>query len=83
MTSTAAAVQAGSFLTLHYRLAGPMGDVVNTFVAKPATLTLGTGELSPALEQYLLGLTEGQRATFELPAGLAFGQRSPDMLQWL
>ena len=23
------------------------------------------------------------RATFELPAGLAFGQRSADMLQWL
>ena len=39
MTSTAAAVQAGSFLTLHYRLAGPVGDVVNTFAGKPATLT--------------------------------------------
>ena len=36
-------VQPGSFLTLHYRLAGPDGaDVVNTFGDKPATLTLGT-----------------------------------------
>ena len=83
MTSTAAAVQAGSFLTLHYRLAGPVGDVVNTFAGKPATLTLGTGELSPALEQQLLGLVEGQCAVFELAAGVAFGQRSPDMPQWL
>ena len=34
------------FLTLHYRLAGPDGaDVVNTFGDKPATLTLGTGQL--------------------------------------
>ena len=24
-------VQPGSFLTLHYRLAGPAGDVINTF----------------------------------------------------
>ena len=83
MTTAAAAVQAGSFLTLHYRLAGPVGDVVNTFAGKPATLTLGTGELSPALEQYLLGLVEGQRASFELAPGVAFGQRSPEMLQWL
>ena len=40
-------VQMGSFLTLHYRLAGPAGDVVNTFEGKPATLSVGTGELSP------------------------------------
>lgn len=83
MTTLVTAVQAGSFLTLHYRLAGPMGDVVNTFSGQPATLTLGTGELSPALEHHLLGLVEGQRASFELAEGLAFGQRSPDMLQWL
>ena len=48
-------VQPGSFLTLHYRLAGPAGDVINTFTDKPATLSLGTGELSPAMEQRLLG----------------------------
>ena len=36
-------VQPGSFLTLHYRLAGPAGDVINTFTDKPATLSLGTG----------------------------------------
>ncbi|MEG1455602.1 MAG: peptidylprolyl isomerase, partial [Comamonas sp.] len=32
-------VQAGSFLTLHYRLAGPAGDVITTFGEKPATLS--------------------------------------------
>ncbi len=86
MTSTATAlptVQPGSFLTLHYRLAGPAGDVINTFADKPATLSLGTGELSPAMEQHLLGLVEGTRATFELPAGEAFGERNPDMQQWV
>jgi FKBP-type peptidyl-prolyl cis-trans isomerase SlpA len=75
-------VHAGSFLTLHYRLAGPDGaDVVNTFDAKPATLSMGTGQLSPAIERHLVGMNEGERAAFDLPAGAAFGQRSPDLLQ--
>ena len=76
-------VQPHSFLTLHYRLCGPAGDVINTFDGSPATLTLGSGQLAPALESYLLGLPEGTHTTFDLPAGAAFGTRSPDMLQWL
>ena len=76
-------MQPGSFLTLHYRLAGPSGDIINTFGNKPATLSLGTGELSPAVEQKLIGLAEGTHATFELPAGAAFGERNPEMQQWV
>ncbi len=76
-------VEPSSFLTLHYRLAGPQGDVINTFGGPPATLSLGAGELSPAVEQRLIGLAEGAHASFELPAGEAFGQRNPDMVQWL
>jgi len=83
MTTATPRVQAGSFLTLHYRLAGPAGDIINTFDGKPATLSLGTGELSPAVEERLIGLEEGTRTTFELPEGAAFGPRSPDMQQWL
>ncbi len=75
-------IQPGSFLTLHYRLAGPDGaDVVNTFNDKPATLSLGTGQLAPAIEQQLIGLAEGARAQFDLAAGEAFGARSADLLQ--
>ncbi len=76
-------VQPGSFLTLHYRLSGPQGDIINTFEGQPATLSLGTGELSPAVEQRLLGLAEGARATFEIPPGEAFGDRNPEMQQWV
>ena len=83
MTSPVATVQPGSFLTLHYRLSGPAGDVINTFDSQPATLTLGTGQLSPALETCLLDLPEGTRTTIELPAGAAFGERSPAMQQWM
>ena len=75
-------IQKGSFLTLHYRLAGPDGaDIVNTFNDKPATLSLGTGELAPAIEARLVGLEEGVRTSFELAAGVAFGERNPELLQ--
>ena len=76
------AIQPGSFLTLNYRLARANGaDVVNTFKARPATLSLGTGELAPAMEAKLIGLAEGVRASFELAAGEAFGERNPALLQ--
>jgi FKBP-type peptidyl-prolyl cis-trans isomerase SlpA len=77
-------VQAGSFLTLHYRLAGQDGaDLVNTFNDKPATLSLGTGQLAPAIEAHLIGLPEGAHQAFDLPGDQAsvFGPRNPDMLQ--
>ncbi|OYU43689.1 MAG: peptidylprolyl isomerase, partial [Burkholderiales bacterium PBB4] len=38
MTITLPRVLADSFLTLHYRLSGPAGDIINTFGGKPATL---------------------------------------------
>ena len=81
---SAAVVESGSFLTLHYRMAGPDGkDIISTFDGKPATLSLGAGELSPAIEQRLLGMAEGARTTFELPAGVAFGDRNPELIQWV
>jgi FKBP-type peptidyl-prolyl cis-trans isomerase SlpA len=83
MSTTLPRVEPGSFLTLHYRLAGPKGDIINTFDGKPATLSLGSGELSPAVEQQLMGMEEGTRATFELAPGVAFGERQSEMQQWV
>jgi FKBP-type peptidyl-prolyl cis-trans isomerase SlpA len=88
-TPAPSVVQPGSFLTLHYRMAGPSldgqpgADIINTFAGKPATLSLGAGELSPAIEQRLLGLSEGTRTRFELAAGEAFGERNPELVQWV
>lgn len=76
-------VEPASFLTLHYRLAGPQGDIINTFNEKPATMSLGSGTLSPALEQRLLGLAEGTRVVIDIPAGEAFGEHIVDMQQWV
>ncbi|HEY4081670.1 MAG TPA: FKBP-type peptidyl-prolyl cis-trans isomerase [Burkholderiaceae bacterium] len=75
-------VQEGSFLTLHYRLSGPQGeDLINTFADKPATLSLGAGELSPAIEARLIGLEEGARTSFTLAPGEAFGEHNAEMIQ--
>jgi FKBP-type peptidyl-prolyl cis-trans isomerase SlpA len=76
------AIKPGSFLTLHYRLSGPDGsDIVSTFGGPPATLSLGTGDLSPAIQARLVGLREGSRECFEVPAGEAFGERNPELVQ--
>ena len=77
-------VQPGSFLTLHYRMSGPQGQVIiDTFAGPPATLSLGAGELSPAIEQRLIGLAEGSHSVIEMAAGEAFGPRQPERVQWL
>ena len=76
------AIHSASFLTLHYRLAGPDGSaVIDTFAGPPATLSLGSGQQAPAMEACLIGLPEGARQSFELGAGAAFGERNPEMLQ--
>lgn len=88
------AVAADSYLTLHYRVgvrahdgaegdAAAADDIVSTFDAQPATLQLGSGQLSPALEARLQGLTIGAHRVFELPPGEAFGPRNPDLVQRL
>ena len=68
---------------MHYRLAGPQGDVINTFGGAPATLSMGSGELTPAVEARLIGLAEGAHVTLEFAPGEAFGARNPEMIQWL
>ena len=82
-----ARVETGSHVTLHYRLAvvtdGEEREVVSTLTSRPATLQIGSGQLAPAVEQRLVGLDEGAQAQFELPAGEAYGQRHPDLVQTL
>jgi FKBP-type peptidyl-prolyl cis-trans isomerase SlpA len=80
-------VAAGSHVTLHYRIAvqldGNEHEVVSTFDARPATVQIGAGQFSEALEERLIGLEEGQEAAFELAAGTAFGHRNAELVQTL
>jgi FKBP-type peptidyl-prolyl cis-trans isomerase SlpA len=76
-----------SHVTLHYRLAalldGGEREVINTHGGHPATLQLGGGHLAANLEARLIGLAEGDDATFELPPAEAFGERNPQLVQAL
>ncbi len=78
-------VTSNAHLTLHYRLAVGMGasvrNLVTTFGQAPATLQLGSGQLSPGIEARLLGMREGEQATLELEPGEAFGPRNPEYVQ--
>jgi FKBP-type peptidyl-prolyl cis-trans isomerase SlpA len=80
--NAASVVTPSSFVTLHYRLAGPDGvAIVNTFGDKPATFSLGSGAMSPGMEQRLLGIPEGSRRLLDLEPGEAFGDRNPALVQ--
>lgn len=80
--ATVPVVTDAAYLTLHYRLASVDGnDIVSTFHENPATLQLGSGQLAPFLEAWLIGLHEGAHQIFELPPEKAFGPRNPDLIQ--
>lgn len=78
----AKAVQPDSFLTLHYSLCDDAGNQqISTFSLSPATLQLGSGQLTEPLERCLIGLMPGQRHVFKLEAGAAFGQHNPQLVE--
>lgn len=81
----ASAAGPGSHLTLHYRLrlASREADVMSTFGGKPATLQLGIGQLAEPLERCLMGLVDGDKRSFRLAEGVAFGPRNPELVQRL
>jgi len=83
-----AIVRPDSYLTLHYRIelaSGPAAGSVfaNTFDGRPGTLQMGSGQWAPGLEAALLNRSEGERFTFDVPAVDAYGDRNPELLQWV
>lgn len=77
-----ATVRTDSFLTLHYRLVLDDGsEAVSTFDLSPATLQMGSGQLSENLERCLLGLQPGDRREFRLAPEDAFGDHNPQLVE--
>ncbi|MBL8379716.1 MAG: FKBP-type peptidyl-prolyl cis-trans isomerase [Burkholderiales bacterium] len=71
-----------SHLTLRYRVALPDGtETVSTFGARPATLSLGCGQIAEPLERCLVGMREGERRSFTLEPEAAFGPRNPALVR--
>ncbi|QDE30451.1 FKBP-type peptidyl-prolyl cis-trans isomerase [Shewanella polaris] len=50
---------------------------------KPARLNIGDGSLSPAFEEQLNNLNEGDKHTFTLAAQDAFGESNPDAIHYM
>lgn len=50
---------------------------------KPARLNVGDGTLSPAFEAQLAKLNEGDKHSFTLEAGDAFGESNPDAIHYM
>ena len=69
-------IQMGSRISLHFALLMPSGEEIDTTRrGKPASLTLGDGNLLPGFEEALLGLSAGDDAQLVVPAEQAFGER--------
>lgn len=74
-------ISSNSLVTLHYRIRQSEGAIlISTFESQPATLQLGQNELSPKLEQALLGLKNGEKKAIHFAAGEIFGMRHPDLV---
>lgn len=73
-----------SQVTLHFALKLENGEEVdNIFGAKPATFTMGDGNLLPGFEKPLLGLKAGDHKTFTIYPEQSFGNPNPVNIQKL
>lgn len=75
-------IDTGVKVTLHFSLGLEDGQIIDSnFQAKPATFTLGDGNLLPGFEAVLIGLKAGDKREFVIAPADAFGQRNPENIQ--
>lgn len=78
------AIAPGTRVTLHFSLALPDGQLVDsTFGKAPASFVLGDGSLLPGFEAVLPGLRAGDEREVLVPAVEAFGLRQEANLKRL
>lgn len=72
----------GTQVTLYFSLSLEDGTVVDSnYETKPATFTVGDGNLLPGFEQALYGLSAGVEQQLLIPPEQGFGQHNPSNLQ--
>ncbi len=75
-------IDKGTTVTLHFALQLEDGAVVDSnFEGKPATFSIGDGNLLPGFEETLLGLHKDDQREFIVPPEKAFGQHNEQNLQ--
>lgn len=69
-------------VTLNFSLKLEDGQVVDSnFNQEPVAFEVGDGKLLPGFESRLFGMTEGDEASFQVPANDAFGLHNEDNVQ--
>lgn len=75
-------IETGTNVTLHFALSLEDGHMVDSnFEGKPATFTVGDGNLLPGFEVALMGLVDGDEREFTITPENAFGQHNPQNVQ--
>ena len=75
-------IDKGTTVTLHFALILEDGAVVDSnFEGKPATFSIGDGNLLPGFEETLFGLHKDDQREFVVPPEKAFGQHNEQNLQ--
>ena len=75
-------IEQGIRVTLYFSLKLENGETVDSnFDGKPATFTLGDGNLLPGFEAPLVGLEAGSQGEFMITPEHAFGQPNPENIQ--
>ena len=71
----------GDTVTIDYTVKKSDGTVVaNTAESGPQDLTLGGGEVMPALEEGLAGMEVGAEKTITIPSEKAYGPHNPELV---
>ena len=74
-------VQAGDTVTVHYIGTLDNGRIFDSATAdEPLVLTIGAGQVFPALERELTGMCVGETRNIVIPAAEAYGERLPENL---
>lgn len=75
-------IETGMSVTLHFSLVLEDGHIIDSnFESKPATFSVGDGNLLPGFESTLIGLVNGDEREFTIPPEQAFGQHNPQNVQ--
>jgi FKBP-type peptidyl-prolyl cis-trans isomerase SlpA len=69
-------------ITLYFEIRLQSGDVVDSnFAAKPATFTIGDGNMLAGFEAAIFGLKAGDRQVFQITPEHGFGMSNPSNIQ--
>ena len=81
MNENTLSIGPGTDVTLHFSLALPDGNIVDSnFEGEPATFSVGDGKLLEGFEKALFGLAAGDEQSFTIEPKDAFGQSNPSNL---